>query len=216
MRTSVCSLLLLLPLYSAPAQAAAPTVLPPLLQEVEKAYALAGTVFANFDQVNESAAMKTKKPSSGHIVIKRPNKIRWETLTPNASLLVSDGKKAWFYTPPFDETENGQYSEYTASMIHSQLANALLSGNFSASPATKVSALSDHEFVLTPKKGTAGDVSEARIEVDVAKKIITRVQLSHKDGNHSDIHLSDIKLGDKFGDEMFVFTPPPHTEKIKE
>jgi outer membrane lipoprotein carrier protein len=195
---------------------AKPIELPLLLQEVERTYALAGTVFANFDQVNESAALKTKKPSSGHIVIKRPNKIRWETLTPNASLLVSDGIKAWFYTPPFDSSEAGQYSEYPASMIHSQLANALLSGNFSASPDTKVRAVSDHEFVLTPKTGTAGDVKEARIEVDLTNKFINRVQLFHKDGNHADIHLSEIKLGQKFGDDMFVFKAPPNTEKIQE
>ena len=195
---------------------ASKSALPPILKEVESKYAKGGTLFAHFEQVNESAAMKTKKKSSGEIVIKRPDKIRWQTTNPDANLLVSDGKHAWFYTPPFDPSEHGQYSEYPASRIQSKLASALLSGEFSSTKDLKIKSVSDHEFVLTPKAGTAGTVVEARIEIDPKSKTITRVQLSHSDGNSSDIHLSDIKLGDRFGDDIFVFKAPPNTDRVQE
>ena len=190
------------------------TGLPPILKEVEANYAKAGTLFARFEQVNESAALKTKKKSTGEIVIKRPNKLRWQTTAPDANLLVSDGKRAWFYTPPFDPSEHGQYSEYPAARIQSKLANSLLSGEFSSNRDLKIQAISDHEFVLTPKSGTAGTVTEARVEIDPAKKTITRVQLVHNDGNRSDIHLAEIKLGEKFGDDVFVFRAPPNTDRV--
>jgi outer membrane lipoprotein carrier protein len=193
-----------------------PGALPPILQEVEQNYAKAGTLYAHFEQVAESAALKTKKKSAGDITIQRPNKLRWQTLTPDPNLLVSDGKHAWFYIPPYDPSERGQYTELPAGKIQSKLASALLSGEFSANPELAIKSVSDHEFVLTPKSGTAGTVAEARVEIDPKTRTITRVQLSHRDGNRSDIHLSDIKLGDKFGDDVFVFKAPANTDRMQE
>ena len=192
------------------------SAMPPLLREVERNYAKAGTISAQFRQVNESAELHTKKTSSGQITIKRPDKLRWQTLAPDPNLFVSDGKHAWFYTPPFDPSEHGQYSEYPASKIRSKLANSLLAGEFSAARDLKITALSDREFELKPKRGTAGSVVDARIEIDPKEKVITRIQLSHDDGNHSDIQLSDVRLGAKVGQSTFVFSPPPGTERIRD
>ena len=82
--------------------------LPSLLQAVEEKYAQSPTVQAEFTQINEVAALKTKKTSSGILIVKRPNKLRWETLKPDVSVLMSDGSTFWFYTPPFEEGDRGQ------------------------------------------------------------------------------------------------------------
>src|SRR6185437_5655518 len=192
------------------------TSVPPLLRQVESNYAKAGTISAQFEQINVSAALHTQKKSSGDILIQRQNKLRWQTLSPNPSLLVSNGKHAWFYTPPFDASEPGQYSEYPASMIRSKLADSLLAGEFSSSRDLKITALGTNEFDLKPRSGTAGDVVDARVEIDPAKKVIQRIQLSHNDGNHTDIHLSGVQLGMKVRPEVFVFTPPPGSERLQE
>lgn len=201
-------------IFATSAFAKAPAQIPPLLKEVEANYAKAGTIYANFEQTSFSAAMNATKPSSGNIVIKRPNKLRWQTLKPDASLLVSDGIHAWFYTPPFDPSEQGQYTEIPASQIRSKLANALLSGEFQENSDLTIKAISDREFTLKPKPGTAGTVKEARVEIDPKSKTVVRVQLTHSDGNRADIHLNEIKLGDKYGDDVFVFKPPPGTQKM--
>lgn len=93
---------------------AATSRLPKILQEVEAKYSKSATLQAEFTQVNDIAALKTKKTSSGHIMIKRPDKLRWETTKPDMNLLVSDGHHFWFYTPPFDEGEHGQVIEKKA------------------------------------------------------------------------------------------------------
>lgn len=203
----------------APAKKTTEEAIPSILKQVEATYAKAGTVIAHFDQTNESVALHTQKKSSGDIAIKRPNKLRWQTTQPDPNLLVSDGKKAWYYTPPLDpndQTEHGQYSEYPASRIQSKLANALLSGEFSSAKDLKIEQTNSHEFHLTPKAGAAGTVAEAWVEIDPAKKVITRVRLLHRDGNRSDIHLSEIRLGEKLGDDVFVFKAPPGTEKLQD
>jgi outer membrane lipoprotein carrier protein len=196
------------------AAAAAKSHLPMLLQDVETLYTHAATLKAEFTQVNEVAALRAKKTTSGVILVKRPDKLRWETLKPDMNLLVSDGRKFWFYTPPFDKGENGQVIERKSSEIHSKLANALLSGRFSVVRDMKIKQESALRFSLTPRRGTAGTVVKAGIEVDPLKKLIQKVTLEHKGGNRSEITLSKIELGKPMGDELFEFTPPPGTDKV--
>lgn len=188
--------------------------LPALLQEVEAKYTKAATLQAEFAQINESAALKTKKSTSGLIRVKRPDKLRWETLKPDMSLLVSDGRKFWFYTPPFDEDEHGQVIERKSAETNSKLANALLSGRFSAARDMKIKQEGKSRFLLTPKRGSAGSVSRASIDIDPDKKLIEKVILEHQGGNRSEITLSKIELGNSMDDDMFVFTAPPNTDKV--
>jgi outer membrane lipoprotein carrier protein len=188
---------------------------PELLKEVEETYTKAGTLFAEFSQTNESAATGTKKTSSGRIAIKRPDKVRWETTSPDPNLLVSDGKKAWYYTAPFDETEHGQVSEYPASRVRSKLANAILSGEFSGKDL-KIKTLDVTHFSIIPKKGTAANVKEAKVKVDPARRTIIQIEILYDDGNHAQIDLTNIKLGEKLGDDVFVFQAPPNTDHINQ
>lgn len=207
---------------AAPVPAAAPKPvtkalkeLPQVLQDLEVKYIRAVTLQADFTQINEIAALKTKKTSSGVLMVKRPNKLRWETLKPDLNLLVSDGRHFWFYTPPFDEGEHGQVIEKKSSEINSKLANALISGSFSAAGDMKIRQESPSTFLLVPKAGTAGTVSRAEIEIDPAEGVIRKVTLEHKGGNRSEITLSKIELGKKIGDDAFVFDAPPGTDKVE-
>ena len=106
--------------------------LPALLRDVEVKYASAQTLTAHFSQVVQGVVSKQKQTSRGIIKFKRPDKIRWETQEPDANLFISNGVTAWYYQPPFDEGDRGQYHERKASEVQTKLANALLSGSFSA------------------------------------------------------------------------------------
>jgi outer membrane lipoprotein carrier protein len=191
------------------------TKLPPILLEVQTAYAKAGTLFAEFTQTKESAGLGTTTTSSGRIAIKRPNKIRWETLSPDANLLVSNGVKAWYYTPPFDSSEHGQVTETLASKVRTRLANAILSGDFSSSDL-KIKTIKPGYFSIIPKAGTAANVKEAKVAVDPSQKTITNIEILYDDGNHTEIKLTNIKLGAKLGDDVFVFQAPPNTDHVKQ
>lgn len=193
--------------------------LPLLLKAVEARYAEAATVVADFEETDLSAATNLSRKSSGTIEFKRPGRVRWETLKPDQSLLVSDGRHFWFYTPPFDSSEHGQYIEKQASQVQSRMAQALLSANFSGSEVAKTMTIrqtSPTEFTLTPRKGAAGTVTLARIEIDPEKRLITAVHLRHEGGNRSRIDLSHIQLGSPLKDQLFKFTPPPNTDQVVE
>jgi len=187
--------------------------LPQALREVETKYSQAQTLIAEFTQVNETAATGARKESKGILYARRPNQIRWETRSPDANLLVSDGKKFWFYTPPFDESEHGQVIEKSASQVQTKLANALLSGSFSSTPM-KIEEKSPTQFVLIPKQGTAGTVRRAEIRINAEKREIQTVTLEHEGGNRSEIQLTAIELGKPINAQLFHFTPPPGTDRV--
>ena len=191
--------------------------LPAELVAVEAKYTKAGTLRADFTQINEIAALKQKKTSSGILSIKRPSKIRWEEQAPEHTLLVSDGRTLWYYTPPFEAGERGQVIERKAQEAQSRLANALLSGAFSkATKDMKIETTSPTEFTLIPRKGSAGTVIKAILTLNADAKLIEKVVLEHKEGNRSEITLSKIELGKELPDAEFRFTAPPNTDRIKQ
>jgi outer membrane lipoprotein carrier protein len=188
--------------------------LPALLAEVEAAYSKGATYRANFEQKEFVAAMSRVKKTHGTIEVKRPDKLRWETVDPDANLLVSDGKRFWFYTPPFDEGERGQIIEKKANQVNSRLAQHLISGSFSAAKEMKIETIDATHFRLVPKRGAAGTVKYAEITVDPVRREISQVKLEHRGGNRSDITLSKIEIGTELPDSRFQFVAPANTDHV--
>jgi outer membrane lipoprotein carrier protein len=203
-----------------PQAAAAKAVreVPEALQKVEARYKEAGSLQASFEQEEVSKALGDTKKSQGKISWKAPNRLRWETETPDPNLLVSDGKTVWFYTPPFDETEKGQVIIRKASQLKNRLIDALLAGRFSAAvkQGLRIEVLPENRFKLLPRKGTVGGLKVAQVQIEPEKSQITQVSLEYRDGNRSSISLSSIELGKAISTESFTFKLPPRTDILKE
>jgi len=201
-----------------PRPSALPTHLPEALQKLEKKYAEAVTLEANFSQVADIQSTRQKKTTSGKIHFKRPGKIRWETLAPvgERTTLTGNGKKFWFYTPPFDEGETGQVIERKSSAVQSQLAEALLSGSFSLAKDMKIQQESPTLFILTPHKKASGGVRKAQLELDPEEGLIQKVIVEYQGGNRTEIKLSDIQLGTTISDDTFDFVVPSGTDIVGE
>jgi outer membrane lipoprotein carrier protein len=191
-------------------------VLPPLLEKVQSEYQKAAGLEAKFEQFTDVKATKQKKKAEGKIWIKRPNKLRWETINPDPNILVSDGKTFWFYTPPFEQGERGQVIIKKTAQVQTQFLNALLSGTFDFGKQTTIDTESKNVFLLKPKAGTAGDVLTAEITISETTNKIERVLLTHVSGNTTEIKLQEVKLTSSLDDKMFHFVPDRNTDKITE
>lgn len=190
--------------------------LPPELAEIEKKYLKAKTLEADFTQKDEVKMTGTKKESSGVLMIRHPNQFRWETLKPDKNLLVSDGRKFWFYTPPFEAGERGQVIEKKTTEVQSELANALLAGAFSKIRGVEIQKISPTQFKLIPNEGVAGSVKVAELQIDPKNNVIERLKLEHQGGNKTEIRLVNVKLSEKLSDSFFSFVTPPGTDVIRE
>ena len=54
---------------------------------------------AEFAQVVTNPEGETLNESQGKLTISRPGKFRWQVITPEEELIVSDGKTMWLYSP---------------------------------------------------------------------------------------------------------------------
>ncbi|MEN9723436.1 MAG: outer rane lipoprotein carrier protein LolA [Pseudomonadota bacterium] len=191
-------------------------LVPALLAEVERHYARAGSLTAEFSQEETSATFGDRKLSTGTLSWKAPNLLRWETTKPEPGLVVSNGKTLWIYTPPFDETENGQVIVKKASQVKSKLLDALLAGKFSQAQkqGLRIKSVGPREFLLAPKKDSA--LKQARVSITEADPIISKLALDYQDGNRATIELSNIKMGNAAAREPFEFKVPPKTDVVKE
>lgn len=193
-----------------------PTPLPEPLVRVQEAYQKKGGVVAFFDQLTLVKSTRQTKKSQGKIWIKRPNQLRWETLEPDANILVSDGKTFWFYTPPFEKGERGQVIIKKSKQVQTQFLNGLLSGSFDFGSETEVKDLGSGRFLIKPKTGTAGDVETAEIGISKRESKIQEVVLIHTTGNRTEIKLKDIELQSNLDSKLFRFVPDRNTDRIQE
>ncbi len=116
------------------------TALPPALSRVEQEYAKAGTLHANFTQKVWNESLQEEKISTGILILKMPNKFRWEIRDPDPLLLLSNGKKFWFYTPPMDSTDKGEAWSNSSEGDRWVWLSQLLSAHWSGVPGLKVQA----------------------------------------------------------------------------
>ena len=195
----------------------ASAALPSLLEEVQKEYKKSAGIEAVFDQSVLIKSTKTNKKAQGRIWIKHPDKLRWETLSPDQNILISDGKLFWFYTPPFEKGDRGQVIIKKSNQVQTRFLNALLSGSFdTAKLKTGIEEKSANVFLLKPASNTAGDVKTAEITVNPDSKKIEKVILTHLSGNQTTIQLKEIKLTNKLAESLFRFVPDRNTDQIRE
>lgn len=185
---------------------------PKALKDVEAHYAKAKTLKMDFEQVTRSASLGTERKTKGEILWMRPDFLRWDTKSPDPSLLVSDGKVFWFYTPPFSPGDPGQAVKTSANRVASKIAVELLRGSFRSVRSLPVKTVSKDTYSFEPKKGTAGDVLRIELRVDPAASTIMGVRLEHVSGNSTDLALSGVKPGAPLDAKLFRFDPPKGTQ----
>jgi outer membrane lipoprotein carrier protein len=85
--------LLVTPLQGADLSAAA------LAQALQKKYDTVRDFSADFVHTYRGGVLKRTVTERGHVVVKKPGKMRWEYTSPEEKLFVSDGLKLYAYVP---------------------------------------------------------------------------------------------------------------------
>ena len=184
------------------------------LRSMQEKYKSVTALAADFTQSQTNTALGTTRVSTGHIFIRRPNKFRWETLDPDPSILVSNGKKVWYYTPPFRKDEHGQIMVKKAADVQSQLAVDLLAGQSDFKKDFKIKRLASERYHLTPLK-PAGDVEHIELHIEKPTNLVYKIILFTTTGNMTELALKNVTLSPQLSDAMFDFVVPENTDEIK-
>src|SRR5437588_3955950 len=86
--------LLLVPVLIAPDRTA-----PELAQALQKKYDTIKDFSADFVHAYEGGVLKKQITERGHLLVKKPGKMRWDYSTPEPKQFVSDGVKMYSYIP---------------------------------------------------------------------------------------------------------------------
>jgi outer membrane lipoprotein carrier protein len=206
---------------SAPTASALPG--PPSLDEivtkVQATCARTRDLSAHFEQIATIKSLDQVQKASGILLLKRPEKMRWEYRTPEPRLFVTDGKTLWAYSPAEKQVVVQQIDQAFAS----RLPLAILAGDCAlrkdfqvsqvvnaATRGSTTSAILD----LTPRHPEAG-IARMLLEVSLKDYTVTRTTIFDSQGNTTVITLSEVKLDPGIPEQEFTFTPPAGVRVVK-
>ena len=165
---------------------------------------------ANFEQYSKDDQGRKGEISTGVLSVARPDKFRWETVSPFPQLIVSDGKVIWIYDEDLEQaTQKALLKEESNGAALILNGNTeLLSKKFTIS--LLVNNNSEKLFQLVPK--VEGNFE--KINLFFEKKQMRELMLVDLLGKQTTIILTDAKLNPVFKSELFNFKPPAGTDII--
>ncbi|HET7396042.1 MAG TPA: outer membrane lipoprotein chaperone LolA [Gammaproteobacteria bacterium] len=165
---------------------------------------------ADFAQVVMDPNLRKVKQSEGTLLIKRPNRFRWDYAAPNKEIIVADGERVWMY--------DVELQQVTVKPLDGTLAASpavLLSGSNDVSKNFKVQDLGNKDGIkwvgLTPK---VKDTDFEDVRLGFKDGTVAVMELKDALGNLTRITFSHVVRNATLSDDQFRFTPPPGADVI--
>jgi outer membrane lipoprotein carrier protein len=213
---TMCIMILFASLFPLAARAAAPDLDQTVLK-VQEAYEGIQDLSARFYQISLVRGSGGKEESNGTVWLKKPGMMRWEYKSPEARLIVCDGKTLYIYSPA-----DRQVIVQEASKAFSSTAVNLLAGmgklkeDFSIRWG-KEAAKSGRGALLLELKPvqSQGQIEQVLMEVNPQTFLVERIVLKDILSNTTTLTFKKVKTNTGPGDSLFTFVPPAGTQVIK-
>jgi len=198
-----CASLLLAPSTAAQDGAA-------LLRDVQQTYDALESLQASFTQTVTSDFSRDTTRMEGRLVLKE-SKYRVET---EAQVLVTDGTTSWVYTPA-----DSQVVVNNAERDPSTLSPETFFTDYAERYDVADTRSARHNgtphavLTLTPKESDTL-FEDVTLWVRTGDRIVTRLQVTDRNGSTITINLQDIQLNPSLSDSVFQFDPPANVEVV--
>lgn len=184
-----------------------------LVARVQARYDRMRDLEARFTQRTLSALSPAGELSRGAVVLAKPGRMRWSYETPEASLVVSDGKTLWIYDVAAREAQKLAVGEEFMSGAAFQFL--LGSGRIAETFAVRVRdcAAPRPRLELVPKV----DATYQRLELDVDAKTGEAFATAVVDlfGNRTEVEFSELRYDRLPAASVFQFAPEPGVRVIE-
>jgi outer membrane lipoprotein carrier protein len=168
------------------------------------------TLKADFTQVVLDANLKQLKQSTGTLLIKRPNRFRWDYAKPDPETVVADGRHLWLYDVALQQV--------TVKPLGATLAASpavLLAGSNDVDKGFTVTDQGEKDglawVALTPK---AKDSDFDSVRLGFKGEDVAEMDLKDNLGNTTRISFDHIQRNPEISDESFRFVPPAGADVI--
>ncbi len=170
--------------------------------DLEQRLAQIKTLDADFKQVIVDENDQVIQESTGHVVISRPGKFRWQVKTPMEQLIVTNGERLWIYDPDLEQVQikSADSVEQTPALLLSGHENALLQ-QYQVSYSKQGDQM---HYQLIPDED---DSNFSRITLSFQGAALTGMELIDKLGQKTLIHFDHIRVNQAVKAGQFNFKP---------
>lgn len=167
------------------------------------------TLQANFVQLVKDADGELVQQLQGAMVLKRPNKLIWQTDAPDETLLVANGETLWYYNAFIEQVTIYDQAEAVAQSPLLLLLDAENNDwqNYKVSIQTDAG---EHSYTITPKD-SAQNISSLTLRF-AEGAILSRITLDDGQGQVSEIGLSEQVMNERISDLRFDYEVPANTD----
>lgn len=160
---------------------------------------------ATFEQQVFDFQGKLLQQNSGELAVSKPNKVRWQTMQPDESLMVSDGQALWFYDPFIE-----QVAIYAIDSATVNTPVLLLTSN---DPALwqqyQVEQPAENRYLI---KAINASSKVSSLELEFAAQQLASFVIVDSTGQLSKVNLSQYQPLSTANDALFSFTVPEGVE----
>ena len=203
------------------ATAAAAAELSPLTvaARLQQTYDATTTLSADFRQLTSMRMQSRQRQGNGTMVLAKPGRIRWDYLSPDPQVLVSNGTTVSMYF-----AKNHQMMEMAADRyLNSDVTYAFFVGkgkildDFEVQKPDAAPFLDNGRYCikLIPKKSHP-QLHFLHLWVDATSWLVTHIQLVDQLDTVTDLFFTNIVINRPVAAATFAFTPPPGTEIIEQ
>ncbi len=187
--------------------------LEPLISALQTKYSRLNSLAADFTQIYTAPGDPTRR-ESGHLLLKKPGKMRWDYTAPETKLYVSDGKLVYEYLPAERLATRAKVKE--TSDLRAPFMFLLGRGNLRRDFkriefAAESPVRAGHRVLrLIPKR--AAEFRELLLEVEPQTLRLARLSFIDTNGARSDFLFSNVRENVAADDAQFIFKPPAGVE----
>jgi len=169
------------------------------------------TMSASFSQVVKAKKRNVSR-SSGMMALARPGHFRWQTKQPMAQLVVADGKRIWVY-----DVELEQVSVKPQKKNIGGAAALFLSGyNDTVTRDFDVSMTKKQDMEYFDLHAKSNKANFERVRLVFAGTLLNNIELYDQLGQHTEVHLNQVKMNPKLAASLFQFTVPKGVDVVQQ
>jgi outer membrane lipoprotein carrier protein len=195
------------------------------LAAVQVFYEQTKDVSADFQQTYVNKLYDRTDRSRGHVVFKKPGKMRWDYAKPNGKVIVASSSKLTVYEPGDEPTDKGQVLQQNFAQAELPQAMSFLLGTGKLSEdfdaklldATREGFPNGQVLELKPKQPSPHfDRLLFYVETSAALRgLVRRIVIIDASGNRNRFDFSALKFNANVPESTFEWKPPADARRVQ-
>jgi outer membrane lipoprotein carrier protein len=173
-------------------------------QQLQRKLATIKTFSASFEQQVTNAQNQLVHESKGQLMMKQPDRFRFEVTEPEPNLFIGDATAIWFYNEPLE-----QLTIYDAQSEVNRTPFALLTSTKAELWQQYDVTLEGELFVISSK---SSESPVKQLTLSFSGPSLSKMKVLDINQQLSEFNFTLVQLNIDLEDSLFRFVPPEHTD----